>query len=184
MIEVMWRRSDGGIEHVQVVAGDGVVVDGVVAWPDGGDGGAPHRVRYALRCDAGWRVREVHASAPEDGTSLLLRTDGVGRWRDASGDVLAHLDGCVDVDLYAVAFTNTLPVRRLAMGVGEAHVVEVAFVRLPSMEVEHVQQRYTRVSDNLYRYESLSSGFTADLLMDDAGLVIDYPGLARRMWAR
>jgi len=184
MSEVMWRREDGGVEHVQVVVqGDGGVhVDGVVAWP--GDAGAVHRLRYVLVCDASWRVREVRAEAPEDGTALHLHADGAGKWHDAGGGALPHLDGCIDVDLYAVAFTNTLPVRRLAMAVGEEHTIGVAYVQLPSMAVEHMQQRYTRVSDNVYRYLSVASGFTADLLVDGEGLVVDYPGLARRMWAR
>ncbi|HEX9339624.1 MAG TPA: putative glycolipid-binding domain-containing protein [Thermoplasmata archaeon] len=33
---------------------------------------------------------------------------------------------------------------------------------------------------NRYRYESLDSGFTADIDGDDAGLVAEYPGLWRR----
>jgi hypothetical protein len=182
MREVMWRRDDGGVAHVRAEWGDGEVdVDGVVAWPEGG---VPHRVRYALHCDAAWRVRSLRVAAPEDGGALELRGDGAGAWVDGSGAALPHLDGCVDVDLYAVAFTNTLPVRRLAMAAGEAHVIDVAFVHLPSMEVEHMQQRYTRVSDRVYRYESVSSGFTADLVLDGDGLVVDYPGLVRRMWSR
>jgi hypothetical protein len=47
-----------------------------------------------------------------------------------------------------------------------------------------MQQRYTRVSADVYRYESVVSGFTADLLLDGEGLVVEYPGLVRRMWAR
>jgi uncharacterized protein len=205
--EVMWRREDGGIEHVQAADGGDrgtITVDGVVAWPGadgGGRGGAAldhagdgsgrvagsddvHRVRYTLRCDASWRVREVRVEAPEDGTSVILHADGEGHWHDSAGAALAHLEGCVDVDLYAVAFTNTLPVRRLHMAVGEAHTIDVAFILLPSMEVQHVAQRYTRVSDNLYRYEAVTTGFTADLQLDGDGLVVTYPGLVRRMWAR
>jgi hypothetical protein len=180
----MWRREDGGVEHVVVSrdAGGAVQVDGAVAWP--AEDGAEHRVRYLLECDAQWQVRELRAEAPEDGTALHLRGDGRGAWHDgASGAALPHLDGCIDVDLYAVAFTNTLPVRRLAMVVGGVRTIAVAYVRLPSMAVEPMQQRYTRVSDNLYRYESVADGFTADLVLDAEGLVITYPGLVRRMWA-
>lgn len=175
----MWRREDGGVEHVVVASrGDGGVdVDGVAAWA-GADGGV-HRVRYRLRCDASWCVRSVDVEAPEDGTAVSLRADGHGAW-----DGLPGLDGCVDVDIYAIAFTNTLPVRRLGLRTGEASLIDVAYVRLPSMAVERMRQRYTRVSDDVYRYESVQSGFTADLLVDAEGLVVDYPGLVRRMWAR
>lgn len=180
----MWRREDGGVEHVLVSprADGGADVDGVAAWAEGG---VVHRVRHRLDVDASWCVRAVRVEAPEDGTSVWLHADGRGSWRDASsGAPLPRLDGCVDVDLYAVAFTNTLPVRRLCLPVGEVRVIDVAYVRLPSMAVERMQQRYTRVSDRVYRYESVASGFTADLLLDADGLVVDYPGLVRRMWAR
>jgi uncharacterized protein len=179
----MWRRDDGGVEHVEVgLDGDGSVkVDGVAVWPQDG---AEHRVRYALRCDSGWQLRELRAAAPEDGTSLELHADGEGGWRDGDGNPMTHLDGCIDVDLYAVAFTNTLPIRRLRLDAGAARTIDVAFVRLPSMAVERVAQRYTRVAANLYRYESVASGFTADLLCDDDGLVVTYPGLVRRMLSR
>ncbi len=177
----MWRREDGGVEHVAVTPRDdgGVEADGVAVWREGGE----RRIRYRLRCDAAWRVREVRVDAPEDGTSLQLECDGRGAWR-SGGIERPDLRGCVDVDLYAVAFTNTLPVRRLGMAVGDTAVIDVAYVRLPSMQVEHVQQRYTRVSDDLYRYESLDSGFTAVVSFDADGLVVDYPGLVRRMWPR
>jgi hypothetical protein len=180
--EVMWRREDGGVEHVRVCVNDDVAVDGVVA--QCGDDGVERRTRYRLQCDAGWRVREVRVDLPEDGGALLLRSDGAGGWtRGEDGAAMPQLDGCIDVDLYAIAFTNTLPVRRLRLGLGASAEIDVAFVVLPSLEVKRVRQRYTRVSDNLYRYEGLESGFTTTLSVDGDGLVIDYPGLARRMWA-
>lgn len=174
----MWRREDGGIEHCVVVArGDGGVdVDGVAVWGDA------RRVRYRLRCDAAWRVWGVELEAPEDRCALWLAADGAGSWR-RDGVALEDVRGCIDVDLYAIAFTNTLPVRRLELRVGEAALIDVAYVRLPSMALERMQQRYTRVSDSVYRYESVASGFTADVSFDAAGLVVDYPGLVRRMWA-
>jgi hypothetical protein len=33
---------------------------------------------------------------------------------------------------------------------------------------------YTRIAENTYRYES-DNGFSADIVVDDLGLVIDYP---------
>lgn len=176
----MWRREDGGVEHVALSVGEdgAVAVDGVAVWDS-------HRVAYRLLCDAAWCVRAVDVQAPEDEASLSLRADGRGAWTDgASGATLPELDGCIDVDLWAIAFTNTLPVRRLGLRAGESRTIDVAYVHLPAMAVERMQQRYTRVSDNVYRYESVASGFTADLLLDGEGLVVRYPGLARRMWSR
>jgi hypothetical protein len=181
--EVMWRREDGGVEHVRVAMGGdgGVAVDGVVA---AGSPREPWRLRYRMRCDRGWRVRDVEVDMPEQGGAVSLHGDGSGVWRDGQGAVLAALDGCVDVDIFAVAFTNTLPVRRLRLAVGEAQAIGVAFVRVPELDAVHAEQRYTRLSEHVYRYESLGSGFRADLRIDADGLVVDYPGLVRRLWAR
>ena len=48
------------------------------------------------------------------------------------------------------------------------------------------EQRYTRLEQNsgdtLYKYESLDGGFTANLPVDADGLVLDYPGLFRRVF--
>ena len=37
-----------------------------------------------------------------------------------------------------------------------------------------------RLGDRLWRYEGLFRDFVADLLVDDMGLVLDYPQLFRR----
>jgi len=82
----------------------------------------------------------------------------------------------------ACAFTNTLPIRRLGLAVGQSATLSVAFVSVPDLRVEHVKLRYTRLAPLRYRYEGLDSGFTAEIAVDEAGLVIDYPQLCRRVW--
>lgn len=180
--QVMWRLQDRGVEHVRVAAGgESLLVDGVQTWL--GEQGGQRRVRYLLTCDVGWRVRELHVDTPEDGGALSLHRDPSGAWTDRSGAVLPQLQGCEDVDVSAVLFTNTLPIRRLMLAIGESREIEVAFVRVPSLEVAPTRQRYTRLGEGMYLYEGLESGFRAELRVDDEGLVIDYPGLGRRMWA-
>jgi hypothetical protein len=44
-----------------------------------------------------------------------------------------------------------------------------------------VAQRYTRTGERHYLFEEVSSGFAAELAIDEDGLVLDYPGLCRRM---
>ena len=41
-------------------------------------------------------------------------------------------------------------------------------------------QRYTRVAERRYRLENLDSGYAVEILVDDAGLVLEVPDL----WAR
>jgi hypothetical protein len=58
----------------------------------------------------------------------------------------------------------------------------MAWVSAFDMTVRAQPQAYTRLEEHLYRFENLDgSGFHADLRVDDQGLVIDYPGLFRRI---
>jgi len=184
---VMWAPWTGaGLEHLALACDEeGVRADGVVI---GVEGGFRFRVRYEVRCDAGWRVREASvvllASA---GASVRLFTDGEGHWTMPGGEPVPALDGCTDADISATPFTNTLPIRRLGLEPGEYANLEVAYVDVPGMRVELSRQRYTCLErgehGGLYRYEDegLFHGFTADLPVDADGLVLDYPGLFRRV---
>ena len=58
----------------------------------------------------------------------------------------------------------------------------MAWVDGTALTVRAQAQAYTRLDDRLYRFESLNgSGFTADLTVDEDGIVIDYPRLFRRI---
>jgi uncharacterized protein len=103
----------------------------------------------------------------------------VGRWsfwqeQGSSGRELRELHGCKDVDLALTPATNTLPIRRLNLPVGGAESVIAAWVKVPYLEIEPLRQRYTRMTKNSYRYES-DTGFTAEIVVDDLGLVTSYP---------
>jgi hypothetical protein len=115
-----------------------------------------------------------------------LLADGEGYWTTHSGESVPGLEGCVDVDISATPFTNTLPIRRLGLAPGESADLSVAYVDIDEMRAWREEQRYTRLKKNsedaLYKYESLDSGFTADLPVDTDGLVLDYPGLFRRVF--
>jgi uncharacterized protein len=185
--EVMWAPWEGpGLEHLRLVtSGSGIVANGLVI---GLEAGRPFRIGYEIRCDGRWRVREVRAAAPDSGRPVLeLLTDGEGRWKRRSGVPVPELDGCIDVDISATPFTNTLPIRRLGLKPGESEELTVTYVRVPELLVGPERQRYScleaQADSWLYRFEALPSGFTAELPLDADGLVIDYPGLFRRAWS-
>lgn len=56
----------------------------------------------------------------------------------------------------------------------------VAYITPPSLTVAPDGQRYTWLGPNRWRFDSLGSGFTAELTVDEDGLVIDYATLFRR----
>ena len=78
---------------------------------------------------------------------MRVHADGSGRWLidDAAAE---HLDGCIDIDLESSACTNTLPVHRLALGVGEAGESSAVYLRALDLDIERLEQRYHRVADD------------------------------------
>ena len=140
--EVMWTPWEGsGLEHLRLVtSGSGVVANGLVI---GLEAGRPFRIGYEIRCDGRWRVQEVRAGAPDLGRPVFdLLADGEGRWKRRGGEPVPELDGCIDVDISATPFTNTLPIRRLGLEPGESEKLTVTYVRVPELLVGPERQRY------------------------------------------
>ena len=102
-------------------------------------------------------------------------------WR-SSGRELHELNGCEDVDLALTPATNTLPIRRLNLQIGRTDSVVAAWVKLPDLEVQRLPQRYTRLTKDTYRYAS-DTGFSAEITVDDLGLVSSYAGVWQRIAA-
>ena len=132
-------------------------------------------VRYTVQCDPEWKTEDVDVVAESGSTTHRLRLGAAGgRWRSNEGSVSA-LDGAVDVDLGVTPSTNTLPIRRLGLDIGEHADLVVAWIRFPDLTLIRSDQRYTRLGEAVYRYESGS--FSRDIEVDELGLVTSYPGL-------
>jgi len=143
--------------------------------------GQPVRGTYRIECERDWRTRrvEVRVDLGPIEHNLTLSIDEQQRWQ-LNGQDVAALAGCIDVDLGFSPSTNSLPIRRLKLAVGESAEVAAAWLRFPSLELRRLDQRYTRLAERRYRYES-EGGFMAELEVDKAGLVVDYPGGWRRV---
>ena len=185
--EAMWSAWEGaGTEHLLLTVGDGeAVADGLIVGV--AEKNRLFRVRYEVRCDVGWYARAVRVSVPglEPAAPVIELADGKGNWTTSIGESLPGLKGCLAVDISATPFTNTLPIRRLGLAPGQSAELQVAYVDVGEMRAWMEEQRYTRLEldsgEELYKYESLDGGFTANLVVDTDGLVLDYPGLFRRV---
>ncbi len=175
-----------GLEHLRLLQQqEGIVADGLIL---GVQEQEPFRVHYEIHCTVHWRLRAVHVNVLSDVTqSLHLLTDGEGTWTTEDGKTIPLLEGCLDIDLSITPFTNTLPIRRLALQPDSTATLTMAYIAVPQMQIEVTEQRYTCLdvtpSTGRYRFESLEHGvssFTAELPVDRDGLVLDYPGLFRR----
>jgi len=176
VVHAAWTGWDGGPrQHASLDFGpDGFQAQGHVA-----KGPEADRVEYALACDPLWRTRSVHVRLA-DGTELALEADGGGTWMQ-DGQPAPALDGALDVDLAVTPLTNTLPIRRLRLAVGEQATLQCVYVEVAPLSVRLDLQRYTRIAPNRYRFEAPGAGFVRDVEVDGNGIVTDYPGLFRRI---
>ena len=185
--DVLWAAWEGrGFEHLVLSTEPGAVrADSLIIAVD--DDGRPYRARYVVECDAGWKVTRARIEVIEQPARVLeVRADGRGGWTDAATGAVPALDGCVDIDIYPSPFTNTLPMRRLANAVVDRPVLlDVAWVVLPELTIQPARQEYTLLersgAGSRWRFRSPDSDFTAELAADREGVVIDYPGIARRV---
>jgi hypothetical protein len=169
---VLWQAADGGSEVcVLERLADGWRLRGTVLTHHAGQ---PIEIRYAVTADAAWATSGVDVSvAPADGDTQQL--DGLrALW---SGTKPPEFRDCIDVDLSFTPATNTLPIRRLGLEVGEEAEIRVAWLVWPELGVEPALQRYTRLGVDRYRYAQ--EAFEAELTVDEHGLVLEYEGLWR-----
>ena len=178
---VRWRDWEGeGIEHLVLTEKPSLIVaEGTVL---GGSGEGRFAVHYRMECDPSWTLRAAEVSLAGDDRKIVLTSDGRGRWRDRTANALSNLDGAIDIDLSISPFTNTLPIRRLNLSIGQSERILAVYVRLPEFSVTTDPQRYTCLRPlSRYRYESLDSYFVRDIEVDEDGLVVTYPGLFKRL---
>jgi len=182
---IMWMPwSQPGLEHLHLSpSNDRIAADSIII---GIEDHIPYRLWYEMVCDTNWKVRELGLILLSNRSkSIKIRSDGEGHWTTISGEPVSSLDGCIDVDISVTPFTNTLPIHRLALSPGQSAELLVVYVTIPEMELKPTRQRYTCLESSaqggIYRYEGLASGFTAELPVDKDGLVIDYPGLWKRV---
>ncbi|KTR05064.1 transcriptional regulator [Aureimonas ureilytica] len=177
--DVRWAPVSGaGLEHLHLTTTpDGVVARSVVI---GERGGRPYGVSYELRLDAEWHVQSFDIRAAH-GDRLALTQSAPGFWIGSDGTERADLAGCIDIDLAGTPFTNTLPIRRLGERLTEPTELRMLYVPFDTFEPVVDEQRYTEISERLFRYEAVDRSFAAELPVDEDGLVLDYPTLFKRL---
>lgn len=171
-------RQVQGMEHL--LLRDGAADSLLLAYDADG---RPFRLSYKLRWDADWCLRDAEVIVADESGSrqLTLHSDGKGHWRDGEDQALPKLDGCFDIDIWPTPFTNTFPIRRADLAVGERRIFTMAYVVAPALTVQPASQAYTRLDAARYLYEGIASDFRAELPVDEDGIVLDYQGLFRRL---
>jgi hypothetical protein len=142
-------------------------------------------VSYDIWLDPTWTThRALISNRTATGTrATVLELDVAGGWK-VDGEAAPHLAGCLDVDLESSAMTNALPVHRMDLPVGGGHAPAAAYVRAGDLAVDRLEQTYVRLSDGptgqRYDYRAPAFEFACELVYDESGLVLEYPGIAAR----
>jgi len=131
--------------------------------------------RGLLRTFTAEEERQISVGRTEDGVWLIDHGQGTER---------NEFDGAADVDVSGLVAFTALPIRRLGLHrkPGE-HDLPVVYVTLPDLSVRLSRQTYRTVSvtDDGAVINYSVPDFSADLTVDRDGLVIDYPGIAKRV---
>jgi hypothetical protein len=175
---LVWQRLDTvGLEYAEI-ATDPLRLAGDVVLREGGESCA---ISYSVECDAEEKTRSAAIRVKREGARKecrLRRSEG-DLWT-VDGIRVPGLDGLADVDLSITPSTNTPPIRRLRLAVGQRAEVTAAWVRFPELEVVPLRQVYRRTAPHLYEYEAPALDFAAELDCDEDGIVRAYGGL----WTR
>lgn len=171
---ILWRRLESaGHDACGLWAGDeGWRLAGTAVFA------FPCCLRYEVDCDSSWRTRLARisgwmGSAP---VTLVIAGKPGNRWH-LNGAEQPTVEGLVDVDLGFTPATNLIPLRRLALAVGQAADAPTVYLRFPELRLEPLAQRYHRLTPNQYDYQAPSEGYAAPLQVSDSGFVTQYPGL-------
>ena len=135
-------------------------------------------VRCSIDTNASWHAMNLEAAVGVDKSIILQRNEG-NYWFDESNTEILLLRGCVDIDLSVTPVTNTFPIRKLQLGIGESAEIEAAYIEFPSLVASRNLQRYTRLSRLTERYEAVGTYFMSEIVVDQDDLVISYDGLFR-----
>jgi uncharacterized protein len=196
---VAWVKDDPfGVEFAEIgIADEQLTASGVAL----GTAPLPYRVDYELETRTGFVTARLRVISRGEGwrRELDLRRDQDGGWNiaaDEEGDVdlpraggdAACFTGAHDCDLGLSPVTNMMPILRHGLLSGGRPIeLTMAWVAVPALAVQPDGQRYRHLRSaadhHVIRYEAVDGSFAADITVDGDAVVVDYPGIARRLAA-
>jgi len=177
MDTILWRHLDAaGHDACRLVErNEAWRLEGAAVFRDQGVAAC---LAYVVDCDREWRAREgvVHGWMGARSVDFRITRTRDGSWT-LNGQVVPHLDECVDLDLGFTPATNLSQLRRVALQVGQAADVPVAWLDVPVGTLDTLHQRYERRTAEAYWYEAPRFDYFALLQVSAIGFVEKYPNL-------
>lgn len=136
------------------------------------------QLQYEVVASPAFRFRRawVEGRVGPRAVRLSFESDRQSRWW-VDGRERPALAGLIDLDLGFTPATNMLSIRRLGLAIGEHAEVQTVYLDIPSLRVQRLPQRYQRLTDTTYAYESPVHDYRAVLQVTAEGAVSAYPGV-------
>lgn len=192
-----WVQDDPfGVEFAEIdIARERLTATGVAV----GTAPVPYRLDYELETKAAFVTARLHVTARGAGwrreLELVRADDGV--WSidgrvvgevdlPPAGGPAAPLSRALDCDLEGSPVTNAMPILRHGLLDGGGPVeLTTAWVAVPALTVRADDQRYRHIASaadrRVVHFEAVDGSFAADIVLDPDGVVVEYPGIARRL---
>jgi uncharacterized protein len=194
---VAWVKDEPfGVEFAEIDIGrDHLRARGIAV----GSAPVPYRLDYELETATGFVTSRLRVISRGEGwrRDLDLRRDAGGVWSIAAdeegrldlppaGGDASRLAGALDCDLGLSPLTNMMPILRHGFLHGGGPIdFTMAWVAVPALAVHADGQRYRHLRSapdhHVVRFEAIDGSFAADITVDADAVVIDYPGIARRL---
>ena len=168
-----WLEALGACEVTEAGAHNGQLAADILGWL--------RQARPRLFQQLRYRIIEPSASRRDWQQTKLADFAGQVEWAEDLPRLPARSwDGV----MFANELLDAFPVHRLGLGAGDRAPAPAAYVRARDLSVERLEQEYVRACDEgrhqRYDYAAPVFDFAARLVYDEAGLVLDYPGIALR----
>ena len=135
------------------------------------------KIDYHISVNENWETTFASIRNKFDNLAELIILEKKNGKYLLNGEHNARFDNISDIDISATPFTNTLPINRLQLKIKERQVIEVMYFDIFEKEIKPVKQVYTRLTRVQYVYENYDGSFKANLVVDEQGLVVEYPEL-------
>ena len=132
----------------------------------------PASIDYVVHTAPDWTALLAVVEIAAGDASQKIQLERSDRAWTVNGTSRPDLAACTFVDLGWSPATNTLPLRARSLQVNESHTARAAWLRFPELDVVASEQTYTRLANDVVRYNS--STFTAELAVTGDQIVTRY----------
>jgi len=140
-----------------------------------------YAVDYKLIIDKDWTMLEFLIESEIN----TIKTKITGKKQQDHWEInnMIHpeLKGFKYIDISLTPFTNTLPINNLILTENHSQKIKVIYLDVLNNHIKPAEQQYTKTSAAGYLYENIETDFKADIVVDENGLVIHYPGLFKKI---